>query len=852
MAMDILVLNTAVVDFRRKDFDFTDNLAGEGGLARCETEDMPGYSQEQLAEWIRDGYATPGGIGNSAPLMARAGLSTAIGANLGRGQYGGLDAHGRFFYDRMACNGIDLSAIETHPALPTGATFIHCSTASDRLGIVYFPNANDDFSFEVFQKHVERLRPKIVYYIYSGLSHKGDANGGRDLAEFMRCCRAQGAVTIADSHTLTGSPQRAIEQGLPMEEYRLLEPLLPELDIFFTSLDEARLIHNTLIAPATGARYENCARFLVDLCRMYCAKDGRTRMFGVTVSDGAHECHMPPDGEPSVPEKVSSRFMGGPVVDLVGAGDSFRAGLLVYIARNLDGFRSGRMDFAEAVQMGNLFASCYIKAPLGQRYGVKEYDAMLETVRGKAFLTRRRGDAEEAVNKTAFLTRRRARKGSGRSDAEEAVNKTHLRVSASPRQDFFEIPAEMRALVLDGAGFEHLAVRKVPTPRPGPRQLSARVEAAGICTSLIKLIEQGSGHKLLYDWDVTRFPLILGDEGAVTIVEVGEELRERYSVGGRFVIQPAVDHAPVDHRERYRNSGAGVDKVAVGYTLGGHLAEYILVTEEILDAGCLLPMPPEVDAFAHAAMSEPVSCAVSAQDHHVHLSQKGPLCPRGVSKGLKAGGVTVIVGAGAMGRMHLDVALSYGPRAIVVSDLVDDRLEIVRSLFGARAGRLGITLHTVHPDQVQAIIADVTGQGGADDVIVAVGSRRAIEDAQQLVGRGGVLNLFGGLKKGEDTIGLDAGIVHYKEITVTGSSGGSPWDVARTLEMFAGRQIDAGAHITRIGDLEHAAEFLQMVKAQRIDGKAVVYPHRRTSGILAVKRWSAEDERRYLAGASAE
>ncbi len=381
--MDILVLNTAVVDFRRKDFDFADNLAGEGGLARCETEDMPGYSQEQLAEWIRDGYATAGGIGNSAPLMARAGLRTAIGANLGRGPYGGLDAHGRFFYDRMASNGIDLSAMETHPALPTGATFIHCSSASDRLGIVYFPNANDGFSFEVFEKHVERLCPKIVYYIYSGLSHKGDANGGRDLAEFMRRRRAQGAVTIADSHTLTGSPQRAIEQGLPMEEYRLLEPLLPELDIFFTSLDEARLIHNTLIAPATGARFGNCAGFLRDVCGRYCAKDGRTRMFGVTVSDGAWECHMAPDGEASVPEKVSSRFMGGLVVDLVGAGDSFRAGLLVYITRNLDGFRSGRMDFAEAVQMGNLFASCYIKAPLDQRYGVKGYDAMLETVRGR-------------------------------------------------------------------------------------------------------------------------------------------------------------------------------------------------------------------------------------------------------------------------------------------------------------------------------------------------------------------------------------------------------------------------------------------------------------------------------------
>jgi NADPH:quinone reductase-like Zn-dependent oxidoreductase len=47
----------------------------------------------------------------------------------------------------------------------------------------------------------------------------------------------------------------------------------------------------------------------------------------------------------------------------------------------------------------------------------------------------------------------------------------------------------MRALVLDGIGFDHLRVRKVPTPRPGPKQMLARVDAAGICTSLIKLIE---------------------------------------------------------------------------------------------------------------------------------------------------------------------------------------------------------------------------------------------------------------------------------------------------------------------------------------------------------------------------
>jgi len=74
------------------------------------------------------------------------------------------------------------------------------------------------------------------------------------------------------------------------------------------------------------------------------------------------------------------------------------------------------------------------------------------------------------------------------------------------------IPLEMRALVLDGVGFAHLQVRRVPTPRPGPRQMLARVDAAGICTSLIKLVEQGPAHPQLYGWDLERFPVILGDE----------------------------------------------------------------------------------------------------------------------------------------------------------------------------------------------------------------------------------------------------------------------------------------------------------------------------------------------------
>lgn len=388
MVTDVLILNTAVTDLRRPDFEFADELVGKGGLAKCNTEDMPDYSQKQLKEWIEQGFATAGGPGNTAPLIARTGLKVAVGVNLGKGSYDGLDAQGRFFHDVMTANSIDMSATFIHQNLPTGTTFIHSTVGADRGGIAYFPGANNDFDFVVFKKAVERLQPRVVYYMYSGLSDRGDANGGKDLAEFVKWCRGKDAVTIVDSHTLTANPHELIRSGRAVEQYRLLEPLLPELDVFFTSCDEAKLIENTLAGKRQWhefTEHENDVHFLDFLTGRFWRDDKRTKMFGVTVSDGAYEKHVTLDGRLSGPNKIASRFMAGEVVDLVGAGDSFRAGLITYLARHLSEFKAGAMDFAEAVQMGNLFASLYIKAPLDDRYGnIKPYKKMLPVVQSKA------------------------------------------------------------------------------------------------------------------------------------------------------------------------------------------------------------------------------------------------------------------------------------------------------------------------------------------------------------------------------------------------------------------------------------------------------------------------------------
>ncbi|MCF7973979.1 MAG: carbohydrate kinase family protein [Phycisphaerae bacterium] len=384
MGVDILLLNTAVADFRDQAFAFTDELVGPGGLAKCRTEHMPDYTQQQYKAWIDQGKATAGGPGNTAPLIARAGLDVAVGVNLGRGDCDGMDVQGQFFYRTMEANGIDMSPTYIHPTLPTGTTFIYEKDTVDRGGIAYFPNANNDFDFDYFKAQVTRLTPKIVYYMYSGLSDRGDAHGGQDLAAFVRWCVAQGAITIVDSHTLTGNPHALIESDAAVPEYALLQPLLSELDIFFTSYDEARMIENTLgqKGMSRGKTEDAYIRHFLDfLVRQSGSGGHRTRLFGVTVSSGAYHTHVAPDGTQAEVHPVRSKFMAGEVIDLVGAGDSFRAGLITYIARNIEAFKQGRLNVDQAVHMGNLFASLFIKAPLDDRYGhIKTYDTLLRAV----------------------------------------------------------------------------------------------------------------------------------------------------------------------------------------------------------------------------------------------------------------------------------------------------------------------------------------------------------------------------------------------------------------------------------------------------------------------------------------
>ena len=408
------------------------------------------------------------------------------------------------------------------------------------------------------------------------------------------------------------------------------------------------------------------------------------------------------------------------------------------------------------------------------------------------------------------------------------------------------LPKKMKAVVMSGKGFENVSVREVDVPEPGKNQILARVDAAGVCTSILKIIAQGAEHTYLNGWDPTKWPLILGDEGSLTLVKVGESLKDRFLEGKRYGVQPAVEVSPINHRERYNNNAEGMRKMGVGYTLGGQLAQYFLIQEEILEGKCLLPLPDDDLPYFGVSMGEPISCVVSAQTRHVHIFKDSPDSPRYAKLGILKGGTCIVVGVGSMGKIHVELAMRFAPKHLIVVDPIQKNLDWVNKVLGAKAADKNINLHALHPDTVKKELGRITGGKMADDIILAVGIRAVQNQALSWLGFGGVANLFGGLKRGDSILELDNIRVHYDEIKVVGSSGGDPHDYLETLSAIAEGEIDPGNYVAGVGSLENAVGVLRMIEKNEIQGKAILYPHIKPAPLTMVEHWSKEDEEHYL------
>lgn len=223
---------------------------------------------------------------------------------------------------------------------------------------------------------------------------------------------------------------------------------------------------------------------------------------------------------------------------------------------------------------------------------------------------------------------------------------------------------------------------------------------------------------------------------------------------------------------------------AVGVTRDGGLAEYVRVPADAVEAGNLFvageDLPPE-----HLALAEPLACCVNGlENYRVDVDD-----------------TVLILGAGPIGLFHLQLVLFSGAGAVIVSDPSEAR----RSF----AGALGATV-TVDPtsEDLAAVVAEHTEGLGADVAVICIGLPSLVNDALRMTRKGGRINVFAGLS-GEGWSEVEANLIHYNELVITGASSSRRRDYETALQLIETGRVAVEKMVTHrfpLRDAETAIE----------------------------------------------
>jgi L-iditol 2-dehydrogenase len=338
---------------------------------------------------------------------------------------------------------------------------------------------------------------------------------------------------------------------------------------------------------------------------------------------------------------------------------------------------------------------------------------------------------------------------------------------------------------------EDIRVEEVPIPPIGPDEILLRVSAASICGTDLRIWH--GGHRK-YPPGTLRIP---GHEVSGAIASVGANIQD-FKVGQRVFVAPNMGCGHC--RECITgNNNRCANYAALGVTMDGAFAEYMRVPAAAVLQGNVMPLADGLDVAA-ASLIEPLACVLRGQK----------------ALSIKPGDVVLVMGAGPIGIMHMLLARLSGASKVLVSEMVEERLNQAKRLGADRVIQR-------EKEDVRAVIdAESDGQG-ADVVIVAAPSHEGQESALGLAAIGGRINFFGGLPKDRPTINFDSNLVHYKELLVTATTACSTGDCRQAAAIINSGRIDLAPLITARFALKDALLAFQAAE-DRHSLKVVVEP----------------------------
>lgn len=348
-------------------------------------------------------------------------------------------------------------------------------------------------------------------------------------------------------------------------------------------------------------------------------------------------------------------------------------------------------------------------------------------------------------------------------------------------------------------GEKDLRLEEFELPAIGNDEILARVVSDSLCMSSYKAAVQGTNHKRIPE-NIAEKPVMIGHEFCGELVEVGAKWADRFSVGQKFTVQPALNY-----------EGAPVGLLsAPGYSyeyIGGN-SQYIIIPNEVMEKECLLTF--EGDTFYHGSLSEPMSCIVGGFNATYHTTPGSYVHEMGIRDG---GSLAMLAGVGPMGLGAIDYLLHSDrrPATMVVTDIDPDRLARASTIFSVEhAKECGVELtyvNTSEEDHNTAYLKSLSKEGkGFDDVLVMVPIRPVIEQGGELLGFDGCLNFFAGPTDQTYMAEFNFYNVHYAAQHVVGVSGGNADDMKESLELIAQNRINPSLMITHIGGLDAVVE----------------------------------------------
>jgi len=337
-----------------------------------------------------------------------------------------------------------------------------------------------------------------------------------------------------------------------------------------------------------------------------------------------------------------------------------------------------------------------------------------------------------------------------------------------------------------------LEINETELPKPNGTQVIIKVKSTGVCHSDLHLWEggydTGDGFMKVTDRGV-KFPVTPGHEVVGNIEDVGDSV-EGVNIGDLVLVYPWIGCGECPTCKK-GDTNLCESPRSLGVFQDGGYAEYVLV--------------PDAKFLAKIDNLDPDAAA--------SLACSGLTAFTAVKKALTNSPENIlIVGAGGLGLMGVQIASALTKANIICADLDDEKLE--------SAKKLGAThiINTKESDAVKKIMS-ICNEKGVDSIIDFVNAPPTVKMDLSLIRKRGniiLVGLFGG------SVELSLVSIPLKAITIQGAYTGNYNDMLELIKLAQRGVINP--IVSKHYKLDDANTALDDLKNRKIIGRAVINP----------------------------